>query len=374
MNSELNKPIHPSPVSANRRAGDDSGYRNIHTSFLDNEDPDPLEVVPSKMSYPAYARGPLRGICLEYKGGLPKALPVNLLRAPALKAVREADALVRQSTGCSILVLDGFRPAHVQAALWSYIRNQIMKKKHLRGRLPLKTEIEIGILADNIGSYCKIQESNLFKSSAATLVHDPKHGPDLEAVAVKHSFTPYDAACLYLTFMANKDGKFQLDWNAPTAHGSGGAADLWLLLPDGTPANLGVPFDYASPAGTDSPAEMDYFEREGAADRYRNAVKEDPVLSQYLKEIGINEVNEEVFRDIQTNRRILFNAMMSVGATHYFAESWHFNFGNERGGRQSGISNLKGSGNACHAILKGRDLAVWGNEAAHRLARRMSVG
>ena len=88
-------------------------------------------------------------------------------------------------------------------------------------------------------------------------------------------------------------------------------------------------------------------------------------------------ITAEVMSSIRRERRILFHAMRDVGATYFSlgrdsGEPWHFNFGNERGGRQAAL--LPGAGNAGHSLLKnvrdpetGAWTAAWGNATAHRL-------
>jgi hypothetical protein len=72
----------------------------------------------------------------------------------------------------------------------------------------------------------------------------------------------------------------------------------------------------------------------------------------------------------------LFHALRSVGASYFslgreIGEPWHYNLGNERGGKQAAF--LPSAGSACHSLLKnirgadGRWIAAWGNAAAHRL-------
>ncbi len=94
--------------------------------------------------------------------------------------------------------------------------------------------------------------------------------------------------------------------NAP-AHTTGGAIDLVLTRSDGTDLEMGVGFDEFS----------DYT----YSDSYEK-----------IKEEGMTSKD----REIQKNRRILYNCMVNAGFTNIPSEIWHYDFGNRNWAFYSG--------------------------------------
>lgn len=339
-----------------------------------------MVVLTEVASLPLYAIGETRGLCTYYPEGLGGPDKV-LVRVPVARGFGEADQLLRTYKR-KLLVVDGWRPYWVQAALWRYLRNEIVMAEGLaHAQLSIYDEVRIGMKADDVGSYCAVVENDEFLAAKAALI-DGEQGDEVASAATKLVKSIDAIATLYLTFCANMmRNDLRLQEDAVTAHGNGGAGDVWTInLETGNYANLGVPFDYVPPPNTDvSPAVINYFDMEEInPEHYRSMVARDPNLQKYLCGLGINEVTEQVFEEAQRERRIMFHTMMELGATYFsldkdLGEPWHYQLGNERGGRQVNVPELMGSGNGCHAILKGKKFAVWSNAVGHRLAKELLV-
>lgn len=352
-----------------RLDGDDTGYRDIAVNRADAMDPDPLVMLPASLrAVPVYARGAIPQISPFYEGGLGGS-PLILVRAPVALALLQVDTELAQFDR-ALVVLDGFRPAEVQARLWSWHFRRSLTLAGLDvDSLAPEEWIARGRASDDVASYCACVEDDAFTELVE--YNARVHRPALERLG-----SPLAVARELVTFQINYGfERGQLDKCANTAHGSGGAVDVILAeRSSGAPMMMGVPFDSTSPA-----AVMDWFERNVPADLQR-LVSEDEALAAYFRDFGLagSEIDEDIFCVAQRERRLLFHAMKSVGATFYSlgidsGESWHFNIGNERGGRQSDF--LRGAGNACHSLLRnivdsstGSIVAIWGNAAAHKLA------
>lgn len=358
-----------------RLDGDDSGYRDVPTYHEDAENPDDLVDVEKYgiNAYPVYAKGARAGITPYYGNGIGSYEKI-LLREPVAKALKVAEDRLAPYDR-QLIVLDGMRTVQIQARLWADIRDRILGAHH-NDKLSVFNEIRIGRMADKIGSFSRIKHDEKYHAAMENLQKSQLWSEILDT-AQKVSSSPEEIAEEYLIFMTNR-GEMQLtlDETSPTSHGGGGAADLWLLdKKSGKPTNLGVPFDYVGRA-----AVIDFFEW-ATLEEYRSEVESSQDLKKYLQECGITKVDRAVFEQIRAERRMLTNAMLSVGATFYSlgeqeGEPWHFNVGNEIGGKQSVV--LPGAGSSCHSILKnirdpktGEITAAWGNEAAHKLARKI---
>lgn len=290
-----------------RLNGDDFGYRGVPIDSRALGSPDPLVLVSTVKTMPVYAVGAVPGLCGCYGQGIGGPSRV-LVRAPILPQLERLDQTLR-SYNRSLVVVDGFRPASVQARLWRYIRENIIRNRDLSpDQLAVRDQLSIGMAADEIGSYCAALRDEVFLEELAFLSKTEEVGQ----IAKDTNETPSEVAELLLTFDANLGLRgLQIDPDATTAHGSGGAVDLWMIYEDGRYVNLGVPFDYVAPPGVElSPARMDYFDHpDVTVEVYAEAVARDPVLKQYLRELGYNQVTAEVFREAQENRRTLYNAV-----------------------------------------------------------------
>lgn len=355
--------------------GDDSGYRNVPVCPEDDQNPDPLVDVTKYgiKAVPVYAIGSVPGLCPFYNNGL-GSQPKVLVRRPL--ALVEANQLL-EPYNRELVALDGWRSVQVQALLWVYIRNQMMRGEGIKNpNLSIAEEIRIGLKADEVGSYAPVLQDDAYKLAAETLLSE-RRDQIQQAIDLLH-IPEAEVVNLYLTFRGNHgvDG-LRLDTTALTAHGGGGAIDMYTISTrTGLFTNMGVPFDYVPPHGTQiNAAVMDYFDMPQVdVKEYRRMVETDPVLQRYLRELGINEVTERVFREAQTERRIMFHTIEELHGSYYSlriesGENWHAQFGNTRGGNQAHL--YPNSGNSCHARLKGLPVANWGNAAAHRMAAAM---
>lgn len=355
-----------------RLDGDDTGYRNVAVSPLDVESPDPMVDVEGTgiLVKPIYATGAVPGLCPYYGEGL-GAKGTILVRTPVRVGLTRVEELLR-SYNRRLVILDGWRSVTVQAKLWRDIFLRISG-----GDPVLMSHQDIvrwGIEADKVGSFAPVQKTNRFEEMAGGLLY--RESSSVDQMAASLGITRMQYVEYYATFCANLGlslaASIKFDTTANTAHGGGGAVDVYTMDTEtGKYACLGVPFDFVG-----TPAVMDYFENDSNFDDYWHTVSERKDLCQYLLECRVTGGTREEFRRIRDERRILFHAMRSVGATFFSlgaeeGEAWHFNLGNE-GGRQ--YSRYPGAGNSCHSLLRnvadesGQLVAVWGNATGHRLA------
>lgn len=360
-----------------RLEGDDTGYRNVPGSPLEFENPDPLVVLESDLAYPLYAIGRTPRLSAPYTPNLRSPAQV-LVREPVARGLREANALLRPYHR-AIKVVDGWRGWWTQRDMWAALQKEVLRKEGLlRRHLPIFEEVLVGMKTDDLCSYCTVVEDESFETAKQELLQGPK-SEELAQASTQLALPPQKVAQLHLTFLANQGrNNLKIDPDAVTAHGNGGAIDLWMVNTDtGRWVNLGVPYDYFPAPGTRmSPSVMDYFDLPEVDWKvYAEAVAADPTLQLYLQELGYSRVTPQVFREAQRERRLLYGVMKKCGSTYFSldrerGEPWHFQLGNERGGNQANIPGLAGSGNACHAILQGHPLAVWSNSVGHKLAAR----
>lgn len=359
----------------NRIDGDDTGYRRVEVSPLDTIDSDPLVFLYDHeiLELPVYHRGATSLICPYYPNGIGGYSNI-LVREPVLKGLVEADSILH-TYNRKLLVLDGFRHGYVQQKLWKYLFRLALRKSRLEiGTLTITQLVSLGMEADAIGSYCDVVRDEAFQAQHNVLLNG-KYAVEFNTVAKKLTMDVRDVVDLYLCFCTNLEPNgLTLNFNAPTAHGSGGAIDLWLIdLETDLPCFFGAPFDYMAPSHVSiSPVVLDYFDRpDVTVDTYYEALEADMVLRDHVFMHGFSGRVENAFRVAQRERRVLAHTMEALGGTFYNGEFFHYQLGNERGGKQKGY--LLGSGNACHAILTGKQEAVWGNSAAHNLAREIML-
>lgn len=354
--------------------GDDTGYRDVTVHESDQENPDSLVVLDAVRTCPIYANGAVSGITPFYPVGL-GASPIMLVRLPVEMALVEADKLLKPYD-MALLVVDAWRSATVQAALWRDVFMRLVRADSLAvGNMTSLQWVTYGRRADDTASFCRVVSEDRRYEQVRRRLFDMK--ADELGVAARELGTTVDGVVDELiTFMGNHNpDMFTLDTTATTAHGGGGACDIWLVE-SGTavPCNLGVPFD-----STDPSAVMDFFEQSNAFERYCERVAADAAIRENRSQLTLpDRVTPKEVEDIRANRRVLFHAMREVGATFFSlgsqcGEPWHFNFGNERRGRQRDL--FPNAGSECHSLLRNiRDpktndwVAVWGNETAHRQA------
>lgn len=355
-------------------SGDDTGYRNVEVTPHDAVDPDPLVDLDGLVRvYPVYAEGRRPGITPYYGAGIGGAARL-LLREPAARALVRVDQILARYDR-KLLVLDAFRSASTQAALWKEVFLRLIAGANRdAGQLSVLDVVTWGRRADDTASFCAVADNEAFVRALADLSARPRWA-EVESAAAALGADRDALAREYLVFEVNRGNtSLSLDKSAPTAHGGGGAADVFLLDRSGQLANLGVPFD-----STNSCAVIDFFEWSDLA-YYQDLVARDAGLQTHLAELGVNpgRVTETEFAGIRAERRLLFHAMREVGATFFSlgrecGEPWHFNLSNEDGGKQ--VADLPGAGNSCQSLLRdvrdrstGRWTAAWGNATAHALA------
>lgn len=351
-----------------RPAGDDAGYRDVPGSELDNTNPDPLVAVNDLVAcHATYALGEYPGVAIW--PAIPGAISEILLRAPAARAAVIVDSILAPYNR-RLLIVDGYRPAEVQAALW----NDVLRTRVAPDRDPATFTtaemLEFGTQADDIAAYNKIVQDDTCGESHKLLTD-----LDLEAImawAEEKDMPPLDVSHLLMSFRrcAGLDMTLTLDVAAPTAHGAGGAIDCYMLdTQTQKPVNMGVPFDHV---GEESA--MRWFETHTLRE-YREKVRANPNLQRYLAELGVESVTEDDFQEIVRNRRLLYHAFTGdqVQGTHYIGECWHFNVGNLLNGNQA--RELPNGGNSCHSLLRnvrdanGQITAAWTNATAYELSR-----
>lgn len=346
--------------------GDDAGYRNVRGSAMDVVNPDLLMPIEGVETLPIYAVGAIPGICPYYGTGIGGSETI-LVRKPVLLSLLDVNHNLRPY-GRECLVLDGHRSPEVQRNLWVDVWKRVTDVSNPQGMSVLEF-LKKGMEADDIGAYAPVVRDEKFEAAVNSLlagydVHYERAAEELKLDSAEA------AAALWLTFQTNLGlTEFQLDQAGNTAHGSGGATDVYLLDTEtNKPTNLGVPFDCIG-----EPSRMDWFEDDNNFDAYVSFVSERNDVKEYLKYFNIWIVTHADFVAIREERRILYHAMVEAGASFYVGEPWHFNHGNERGGNQA--IAFPGGGNSCHSLLKnvvdgeGNYVAVWTNDVANRLAR-----
>lgn len=356
------------------------GYRDgVTASQLDATDPDPL-VDLEEMGIPCikvYHIGAVPGLCPYYGKGLgaPKR---TLGRLPMANAIKAMNRLVAQLDR-EYVVIDAFREDWVQARLHANVFQRNVEDAGLVGvELSTAQFLNLAFAADNIASYNRLDKTS---PSWIAALEELKSGPrwaEIVAYAEAKGEDPDYIAEEYVTFVGNYsvargEKKYVLDRNGFTAHGGGGAADIYPRRKStGQWLNLGVPFDSTSEA-----SRLDWFETH-TVDDYRRLIENEVDLRQYLNELGVWEVTPEVFEGIREERRILFNALMYVGGSPYIGEPWHCNFSHEFGGKHVGVLPAK-CGNSCQSwiwnvrVANNNDneelVAIWTNSVAHQLAK-----
>lgn len=338
--------------------GDDSGYRDVQV----DENHDPMVKIPSEIIKQelVYAKGPVSGLCPYYAGSL-GAQSVAFVRKPVLGLLIMLDTLLRDF-GYGVLLVDAWRSSTVQSALWSHLFREGMKKEGFADRKNLTVEdiLRLGDAADKIGSYT-MAEGN--EALLRAVLHELKgeRAGEIIMLANARKEECQLTATLLTTYEANLGWRsdIELSTKATTAHGSGGATDLYMFSHlTQKPVCLGVPFDYPGEA-----SRIDFFEREENFGKFQEEVGRDPLLKQYLTECGFPNPSDNDCRTFARNRRILYHTATSLGASIYVEEPWHFNWPCGRG-------DYPQSGNSCQAILKNTPVAVWGNEYANKEVRR----
>lgn len=374
--------------------GDDSGYRDMRT-LLHNRSP---LVVPDVMIRSSYDG-------IDEFGESQEVLPGGLvdgklvLRETAARGIELLDQLVYEASQGEFIIaaLDGFRSEQRQAAGFTRLLRQQMSAhgvtegNHLQN---IPAFMRCSRIADGTFSWVRLAESSQFQSVFSRLQQDSGFTASLAQWIMAERNTDlrdvqshdYEAAIWeYLTVSANCG--FGHGTGLPlnsecNAHAGGGACDVFVIdKVTGKPMNI-VPFDYAGPE-----AGMDFMEHDGAYEQYCTAVGQNPLLAQYLRRLGFDDISKFTLHEWERIRgaiRILYHAAKGAGFTYYSSENggknWHFESGNiiiepSTGGVVAFEGLTAGlhpnSGNPGHTLqtLGKEGMAVWGGATAHSHAR-----
>ena len=358
------------PIIWSQGDWDDSGYRDVAKPYETN--PDPLVVANSRLAcYRVYNLGDSPRICSCYgSGGMDQSAAI-LLREPVVRSLERANVILKEYR-LKTLILDGFRSVQTQAKLWVHTLTRMAGPNP--ADLSIKGLLTFGQRADEIGSYASVVEDDNYLKLFTQLIQNQNVWFSVVEYAQEKFQTgrpAEDWLKLYITFKANL-GKYpyiSLDAAGHTSHGNGGTEDSLLInISEGDVACLGAPYDYPN-----APSKIDFFEGPDNFEEWRRYQKEEAEMSLYLAQCGItNSATRDDFNRVRDLRRVFYWTMEEVGVGRYGAEYWHRTHGNSLGGNQA--KEFPGAGNSCHAIVKnirdtaGKHVAVWGNEAAHRMA------
>jgi hypothetical protein len=363
------------PVTG-RAKGDDTGYRLVPVCPEDAENPDVMVILPESVrGHSVYGLGGIERVCsMYYRNGI-GGLKDIYVRKPVANGLEHVNALLKPF-GRGLLVVDGFRSAQVQAAMWADLLGRLAGKQPYE--LNLGELVTLGLKADDTCSYAPVIEDGGFEAFVAGV--SEVGGEFIAKTAGELGLTKQEVARYYGIFRCNLGYCVAiLNESGNTAHGNGGAVDCFTFdLETGLPCNQGVPFDYPG-----APAVIDFFEDEGNLPLLLETLESDADLKQHYTECGDSEVTPETFWRIQRERRMLVGAMEEVGATYFSlgdncGESWHFNLPNTDGNQEDILPN---SGNSCQAILRGTKRldsdvveAVWSNAVGHSHVRLLTGG
>jgi hypothetical protein len=373
--------------------GDDAGYRDMPTL---RQNRSPL-IVPNVTIRASYDGTDEFG---EKQDALPGGLVEGklVLRETAARGIELLNQLVYEASDgeFAIVALDGFRSEERQAAGFTRLLRQQMSPagvtegNHLQN---IPAFMRCSRIADGTFSWVRLAESPRLQSVLSGLQQDAEFTAgiaqwimadleiDLGDVQTHH----YQSAIReYLTVSANcgfGHGAGLLLNSECNAHAGGGACDVFVFDKTGKPMNL-VYFDYAGPE-----AGMDFMEHDGAYEQYCTAVGQNPLLAQYLRRCGFDDISKFTLHEWERIRgaiRILYHAARGAGMTYYSSdhggENWHLEPGNiVYEPSTGGVVAFEGltaqlhpnSGNPGHTLQtlgKGR-MAVWGGATAHSQAR-----
>ncbi len=353
-----------------RLDGDDTGFRSVALSPLDKINPDPLVLINKRVKcYPRNRKFQRNNFDPIICDGSVKDERM-FLREPAIRAIEEVNNLL-EPYGRELVLVGAFRHVHSQALVFSDAFNRWLGEKEY-DQLTVTEQIQLGRKANEAALFVDILQDDLYEGEKQKIkMSDTFY--DIISAAKNLEKTPdqiIDELFIYETNLGKLN--LNLDKIASTAHGNGGSVDAWVIdSSSGKFVNRGVPAAY-----NHAPAVMDYFEW-ATVEMFEDERQKSPVLDAYLSGYGVEKITESVMKEIRNERRILFHAMMHVGATYFSlgkteGECWHFNFGNERGGNQFDV--LPFGGGAPHSLLKNirekhteEVTACWTNEVAHNM-------
>jgi len=357
-----------------RLDGDDTGFRLVSVSALDKINPDPLVILNKRIKcYPRLPNVPRDNFKPKICDGSIKEERL-FLREPAVRALEEVSQLL-EPHGRELVLTAAFRHIKNQARVFSDALYRLLGEREYKN-LSVQEQIKLGRKANEAALYADIIKNDLYfyhikklqESSRLKQIIDAATALEISIDDVIEEISIYEANLGF--------NDLNFDRVSSTAHGNGGSVDAWVINSStGEFVNRGVPSAYNC-----SPTVMDYFEW-ATPEMFDEERKKSSALDIYLKGYGIDKITDSVIKEVRNERRILFHAMMSVGATYFSlgkteGECWHFNFGNERGGKQFKV--LPYAGGAPHSLLKnirdkstGQITACWTNEVAHQMAEEL---
>lgn len=353
-----------------RLDGDDTDFRSVALSTLDKIDPDPLVLINKRVKcYPRNRKLPRNNFDPIICDGSVKDEKM-FLREPAIRAVEEVNNLL-EFYGRELVLVGAFRHVQSQALVFSDAFNRWLGEKEYN-QLTLIEQIQLGRKANEAALFVDILQDDLYETEKQKIKTSDTFY-EITSAAKNLEKTPDQIIHELFVYETNLGRlNLNLDKIASTAHGNGGSVDAWVSdSSTGKFVNRGVPGAY-----NNAPAVMDYFEW-ATVEMFEAERQKSPVLDAYLIGYGVEKITESIMKEIRNERRILFHAMMNVGASYFSlgkteGECWHFNFGNERGGKQFDV--LPFGGGAPHSLLKnvrdkdaGEVTACWTNEVAHTM-------
>lgn len=374
--------------------GDDAGYRDMLT-LQHNRSP---LVVPNVTMRPSYdgvdefgdKQDPLPGGLVDGK---------LILRETAARGIELVDQLVYEASDGEFLIaaLDGFRSEERQAAGFTRLLKQQMSvagvtaDNHLEN---IPAFMRCSRIADGTFSWVRVAATDKFHDVFNQLQSDASFTAalaqwlmqDMQRDLRDLRAQDYVAAIQeYITVTANcgfGPGEGLLLNSECNAHAGGGACDVFVIdKATGKPMNI-VPFDYTGPE-----AAMDFMEHDGAYEQYCTSVGQNPLLAQYFRRLGFEDISQFTLHEWEKIRgaiRILYHAAKGAGFTYYSSEhggeNWHLEPGNIiYEPSTGGVVAFEGltaqlhpnSGNPGHTLqtLGKGTVAVWGGATAHSHAR-----
>lgn len=223
--------------------GNDKGYRKVRVSPLDKPGTsDPLVVCNSRIRcMPIYSVGSVPGLCPYYGSGIGAPQQV-FLRAPALNALIAGNDLLKKYNR-EFVILDGWRSAETQSLLWKDVFNRICSERSLiESELTLTQFLQCAMDADDIGSFADVIRNEEYDGAFAAA----NSSLDFNTASNDLQKPTSELVELYVIFQANLGrNACILDESGNTAHGGGGASDVFLWNTETNQYTcLGVPFDF----------------------------------------------------------------------------------------------------------------------------------
>jgi hypothetical protein len=209
------------------------------------------------------------------------------------------------------MVSDGFRPIHRQAQMFRrvlerFTGSQVYEDLSLFEKISLGRKTNASILYVDIIKDA-VYDEETYKIRQSSL------WPEFVSLAEKFCISSDILLHEFLVYETNGGRRsLTLDTISNTAHGTGGAIDVWLIdRSTGRFVNRGIPSSYNNVS-----AVMDYFEW-ATSKMFQQEVDENSRLKEYLHDFGIEKIDDKCMLTIREERRLLFHVMMAVGASYF---------------------------------------------------------